>query len=1558
MNNLLKRVTFVIVAILLAAGSAFAICPNGSEGAQPISPVGPNQPVGTPVTYTWSTPTAANWLGFEVWMKSDSDPTLVQQCSAGPGDSSCVGGPVAAGQYEWIVRTNYAACGLGYSTSAIAAFHAGACPSTPVLNAPANNQGEVPLVPTFTWSDVGADEYDIYLGTGTGVCLHQTGPIATTFGPSFTPPPLEEGQSYQWRVVAKKNGCNQPSSCFTFTTESSGPACSEERATLLSPEPLARFQPGAVVNFSWGAVPNAIGYEVIVVTNSGVVRNISSGDTSATDTFPQGTYGWTVKTIFPGPCEPTFSEGAAFIVEAQGPSCPNAPVLVSPANGATKIASPVDFRWNGVQDATSYRLYLAFGNGELAFVGETTDTALTRVVSPGTVRWAVEARAANCPGVRSNVAVFSAVTKECPGGSITLETPANGAAVSSPVTFTWSAVSGTDAYRLWIATGDGSPSLAARTTATTATINLPSGPAKWFVEAVVGDDCSPIVSERRLLTVQQAANCGQNSAPTLIGPSGAAGSAVTFRWNAVANARGYRLWLSTNGQPFEDIAVTQATSLQRAFEPGRYAWYVQAVFDGCPPLASATLEFTVEGNANACTEEKPSILTPANNANATSPVTFSWTAVAKAISYRVFAALNDGEPQLIGVTDETTLTRVLPPGRIIWLVQAVFERCPSTESVRSTFTVPRGTNCPTTPAALVAPGNNVSDHAPDVTFTWNPVAGAVRYALVVRRNSGPETNLGETAETTLARKLPAGLYEWTVVTYFANCEPLRAEPFVFSVAEPENCDIRRPLLLTPPNGARVTSPVEFAWTAVPRATGYRLWIEVDGLTPSLLTTTTETRHRAEVPVGRVRWWVEVTSANCPAVQSSDSELMIVAAIACATPEEPRAFVISQAVSGSTYTVRWTPVPNADLFELQESSTFDFSNARSEVLTGNIAPFSHDATGAPVTFYYRVRAISSCNDERGPYSEVVKITINPKNATRGVTAELGTEGDVVQTIQLPGVNPPVTFSASIDKPGFTVTPSTGTLGPDGVTLTVTATRERLLLGTNTATVKITYGSSKGPISTDDSPATVPVSISLVTPVTPSGKNTPPPDALIIPAVAHAAGANSSQFESDVRITNLASQIRRYQLNFTPSNSDGRTVGSTTTIEIEPGNTVALDDILASVFGVTAGTGALEIRPLNTTVSTTTELSTVASSRTYNVTPAGTFGQWIPAIPYAQFVGRTSTGAQALLSLQQIAQSGDYRTNFGFVEGSGTEANLLIRIFNALGQQLTQVSQTVPAFGHVQLPVLAANGVTLTDGRVEVEVVSAGGRVTAYASLVDNKTNDPLLVTPVVAGASLAKRYALPGMAYINNGLANWQSDVRLYNSNSTPTTATLTYYPQQNPTAAIVRELTLAGGEMKAFDNILNTLYGIADPVAGGQIVVSTPADTSIIATARTYNQTSNGTYGQFIPGVTPAQSVGRTDRALQVLQLEQSARFRTNIGVSETSGNAATVDVTVVVPGSRVSPTVTLNLRANEFYQFSLASFGLGDGVYNARVTVKVTSGSGRVTAYGSVIDMTTQDPT
>jgi len=140
--------------------------------------------------------------------------------------------------------------------------------------------------------------------------------------------------------------------------------------------------------------------------------------------------------------------------------------------------------------------------------------------------------------------------------------------------------------------------------------------------------------------------------------------------------------------------------------------------------------------------------------------------------------------------------------------------------------------------------------------------------------------------------------------------------------------------------------------------------------------------------------------------------------------------------------------------------------------------------------------------------------------------------------------------------------------------------------------------------------------------------------------------------------------------------------------------------------------------------------------------------------------------------------------------------------------------------------------------------------------------------------------------------------------------------------------------------------------------VTTAVPSSLVITGRTYDQTPGGTFGQFIQAVTPADAVGRLDRALHILQVEDSVRYRTNVGFAEVTGKSAKVEVSVVLPDSKISRKAPLDLPANGFYQANVIQ-GLGlSNVYNVRVAVKVVSGDGKITAYGSVVDMKTQDPT
>lgn len=629
-------------------------------------------------------------------------------------------------------------------------------------------------------------------------------------------------------------------------------------------------------------------------------------------------------------------------------------------------------------------------------------------------------------------------------------------------------------------------------------------------------------------------------------------------------------------------------------------------------------------------------------------------------------------------------------------------------------------------------------------------------------------------------------------------------------------------------------------------------------------------------------------------------------------------------------------------------------------------FKHEVPHT-VQYFYRVRGISNCNEERGVYSEPAIVLI-VKSGSTNVSAELGSAGAIEQKIFIPGGSAPQGFTAKTDKPWATVTPASGTIPPEGIELVVKSDESQIGVGTNTFTLSVELlGTTTSGVKTHGTTVTTPISVSLVTPVTPTGSGSPSPDSLIFGAVGHATGQNDSLFESDVRVTNLSAQTMKYSVVYTPSGTDGTQTGSTTSIEIAPNQTVALDDIVASVFGsgtTTSSQGMLEVRPLTTsssssgffsTISSTAQqqLLTLGSSRTYNFTPTGTFGQFIPAIPFSKFAGLGK-----VLSLLQVTQNEAYRANFGFLEASGQPVNLVARIYDTANNLLATIPISLLAREHRQIGLLLAqNGINdLDDGRVEVEVTSGTGKITAYVSEVDNATNDPLLVSAVEKGAVSANRYVVPGMAHKDLGFAFWVSDLRIYNAGTTSVPATLTFYAETNPASFSTRQVTLDPGEIEVLNDVVQTLFGQPNG-AGGSIVITTPTNVPLTVTARTYNKTTTGTYGQYIPGVTVAESVGAGDRALQILQVEHSTRMRTNIGLDETTGKPVRVEVALIQPDSIATPVLTFDLAGNEYRQFSVGDFGVGDALYNGRVTVKAISGTGKVTAYGSLIDMQTNDP-
>lgn len=137
----------------------------------------------------------------------------------------------------------------------------------------------------------------------------------------------------------------------------------------------------------------------------------------------------------------------------------------------------------------------------------------------------------------------------------------------------------------------------------------------------------------------------------------------------------------------------------------------------------------------------------------------------------------------------------------------------------------------------------------------------------------------------------------------------------------------------------------------------------------------------------------------------------------------------------------------------------------------------------------------------------------------------------------------------------------------------------------------------------------------------------------------------------------------------------------------------------------------------------------------------------------------------------------------------------------------------------------------------------------------------------------------------------------------------------------------------------------------------------VVLTGRVYDENvvtnkGAGTAGQFYAGMPAGAAVG-LGQETDIVGLAHGEVWRSNLALVETAGHEVSLvverlDAEGVLLGAR-----SYELRPREALQINnvLPALGAGDTVENQRVRVRVTGGSGRVLAAGSIIDNRTGDP-
>ena len=219
---------------------------------------------------------------------------------------------------------------------------------------------------------------------------------------------------------------------------------------------------------------------------------------------------------------------------------------------------------------------------------------------------------------------------------------------------------------------------------------------------------------------------------------------------------------------------------------------------------------------------------------------------------------------------------------------------------------------------------------------------------------------------------------------------------------------------------------------------------------------------------------------------------------------------------------------------------------------------------------------------------------------------------------------------------------------------------------------------------------------------------------VPVAAHNPGLNQSQWRSDLGLLNTGTVTDGVLIAFYGSD---RIVANTT--YVPPGLQSVLTDVVGQLGA--SGQGALQIlsdQPLKVT------------SRTYNQVPSdascypnGTQGQDYPVIVASDGL---SAGESAYLA--GLAENAAYRCNIGLVNVGSGAATVLVELYSGAGTKLTdyRVSLASEQWAQETQPFKNKVGQSAMDRGYAKITVQTGSGVFAFASVVDNLTNDPTTV----------------------------------------------------------------------------------------------------------------------------------------------------------------------------------------------------------------------------------------
>jgi hypothetical protein len=312
---------------------------------------------------------------------------------------------------------------------------------------------------------------------------------------------------------------------------------------------------------------------------------------------------------------------------------------------------------------------------------------------------------------------------------------------------------------------------------------------------------------------------------------------------------------------------------------------------------------------------------------------------------------------------------------------------------------------------------------------------------------------------------------------------------------------------------------------------------------------------------------------------------------------------------------------------------------------------------------------------------------------------------------------------------------------------------------------------------------------------------------------------------------------------------------------------------------------------------------------------------------------------------VTDTARFRTNLGLSNVSAIESQVTLTLYSDSGSAIASRTAVVPPGGLLQLN----NVISFIRGLSPLQVNNLSGSVVvtasqplfAFATQIDNTSDDPSLLTGRSAGAT---QLLIPSATSVNQ----FRSSLVVQNAGSVAAQVRL----RQRDINGVTRGELVISVSPNGFysrDDIHATLglNGLFGPLE-----ITSLNSVPLVATSRVYSVDS-GTSGFF-----EGQDVSTASSNGIVPISQDSNTFRTNLGINNTGGEAADVQVNLYGSSGLLLGTRTINVPAGGLRQLDNVNRTLiGSGGVSDTLGFIRLSSSQPLLAYSSVINNVGDDP-